>query len=272
MDFPIARHNFYSEIRQPDDQIDLARAALYIAQEEYPTLEPDKYLNALDTMAADIREQLSDESYPLRIIRCINHYLYDDLGFQGNTENYYDPDNSYLNQVIERRVGIPITLSLVYLELAKRLEFPMVGVGMPGHFLIRPTLPDMAIFVDPFHRGEIMFSENCQERLTDMYGGAIAFRPEFLAVDARQFLARMLTNLKFIYINQGNVSKCLAAIDRILLLNPESPTELRDRGLLYYQISRWTEARHDLESYLQHTPLARDAAVVRQILERIDGG
>ncbi len=136
MEFTLARQLFYQEINLPEAQIDLGKAALYLAKEEYPELDAEEYLNALDVMAAEIKERLPKETYPLRIIKSINNYLYQDLGFKGNTREYYDPRNSFLNQAIERRTGIPITLALVYLEIAKRIDFPMVGIGMPGHFLI----------------------------------------------------------------------------------------------------------------------------------------
>jgi len=271
MDFPYARQLFYREIRQPNDQIDLARAALYCAMEEYPQLEPDEYINALDTMAVEIAERLPSERYPLRVIQAINHYLFNELGFTGNTQDYYDPRNSYLNQVIDQRVGIPITLSLVYLAVAQRLDFPMVGIGMPGHFLIRPVGQDLEVFVDPFHQGEILFPDDCQERLRQIYGSSAELRAEFLhAVDSRRFLSRMLTNLKTVYLNRGEWAKALAAIERILLLFPDAPQEQRDRGLIYYQLGRWTEATQDLENYLESTPRAEDAHVVRQLLKRME--
>jgi regulator of sirC expression with transglutaminase-like and TPR domain len=270
MDFPLARQRFYQEIQQPDEQIDLARAALYLAQEEYPQLDPEEYLNALDVMADDVRERLPAERYPLRIVQTLNRYLYEDLGFAGNATQYYDPRNSYLNDVIERRRGIPITLSLVYLEVAKRIEFPMVGVGMPGHFLIRPAVEAMEIFVDPFHQGAVMFAEDCQERLSQIYEQPVELRPEFLqAVGHRHFLARMLTNLKMIYLNQQDLPRSLSAIERILLLFPNSPQEQRDRGILYYHLGRWTEASLDLEAYLAQAPSARDADFIRNLLAQI---
>ncbi|MBD1852153.1 SirB1 family protein [Leptolyngbya sp. FACHB-711] len=270
MDFPLARQRFYQEIHQPDEEINLARAALYLAQEEYPDLDVEEYLNALDTMASEIAERQPQEAYPLRTIKTINQYLYEDLKFHGNTDDYYDPDNSYLNQVIDRRAGIPITLSLVYLEVARRLGFPMVGVGMPGHFLIRPVVGEMQIFVDPFRRGEVMFAEDCQQRLSEIYGRPIELRPEFLEpVTARYFLARMLNNLKAIYLTRSDIPRSLATIERILLLFPDSPTDQRDRGLLYYQTGRWTEASQDLEDYLLQTPDAQDAVVVQELLRRM---
>jgi regulator of sirC expression with transglutaminase-like and TPR domain len=273
MDFSTARQQFLIEIRQSPEDISLAKAALYIAQEEYTELDVEDYLNAIDTMADAVRERLPSESYPLRIIQTLNRYLYDDLGYSGNQDQYYDPRNSYLNDVIDRRTGIPITLSLLYLELCQRLEFPMVGIGMPGHFLIRPTVNDMEVFVDPFNNGEVLFPEDCQARLEEIYGQPIEWRSQFLEpVDAHRFLARMLTNLKFIHLNGNELSKALADIERILLLYPDALQERRDRGLLYYQTGRWIEASYDLQTYLDGQPSAQDAAVVRQLLKRMEEG
>ncbi|HCF26055.1 MAG TPA: hypothetical protein DEV81_02260 [Cyanobacteria bacterium UBA11049] len=270
MAFLQARQSFIQEINQPDKQIDLAKAALFIAQEEYPNLDPDEYLNALDTMAFELQQQLPDRQYPLRIIQTINRYLYDDLGFTGNVADYYDPRNSFLNEAIERRTGIPITLSLIYLEVAQRIDFPMVGIGMPGHFLIRPDVPDMETFVDAFNRGEILFSQDCQERLAQIYGQPVTLQPEFLeAVSNRQFLMRMLTNLKFIYLQQKELEKALRAVERILLLFPELQRELRDRGLINYQLGRFNAAVADFENYLSQVPDAEDALVIRRLLNQL---
>ncbi|NEP38831.1 MAG: tetratricopeptide repeat protein [Okeania sp. SIO2G4] len=267
MNYSQYRQLFYSVINQPDEKIDLAKAALYLALEYEPEFDPDEYLNALDTMADEVREKLPETLYPLQIIKSINNYLYDDLGFAGNTIDYYDPQNSFLNQVIERHTGIPITLSLVYLEIAKRINFPMVGIGMPGHFLIRPDFEEAGIYVDAFDRGEILFPQDCQERLARIYGRAVELQPQFLAkVSKKQFLARMLTNLKGIYLNRNEGLKAIAAIDRILLLFPDAIVEKRDRGVLYYQLNFWAEARQDLESYLVNLPQAEDADIIRQLL------
>jgi regulator of sirC expression with transglutaminase-like and TPR domain len=265
-----ARQRFFAEIQQPEEQIDLAKAALYIAQEEYPELEVEEYLNALDTMASEVLERLTQARYPLKVIQTLNHYLYEDLGFKGNHNNYYDPKNSYFNEVINRRMGIPITLSLVYLELCKRIDFPMVGIGMPGHFLIRPEFEDAGIYVDAFNQGEILFYEDCAARLTQIYQQPIQMQPEFLAaVTPRRFLGRMLMNLKVIYLNQGNIEQALGVIERMLLLFPDSLNEKRDRGILYYNLARWREARQDLENYLEILPTAQDAAIIRQILDQM---
>lgn len=271
MDGLLARQRFHQEIQQNDTQINLACAALYLAQEEYPQLEVEEYLNALETMADEVADRLpQSHPYPLRIIQTINRYLFDDLGFAGDRQNYYDPRNSYLNEVIDRRRGIPITLSLVYLEIARQIDFPMVGVGMPGHFLICPAVDEMEIFIDPFHQGEVMFREDCQERLNQIYGDVVELRPEFLQpVSSRQFLARMLANLKMIYLNREDLPRTLAAIERILLLFPDALTEQRDRGLIYYQLGRWAEAIHDLEHYLAVVPTAGDATIIQRLVRQM---
>lgn len=270
MNFSSARQYFYQEIQQPDESINLARAALYIAQEEYPDLDPEEYLNALDTMATELEERLPSSRYPLRMIQSINQYLYEELGFTGNKINYYDPRNSFFNDVIERRTGIPITLALVYMEVAKRIDFPMVGIGMPGHFLIRPDIADIEIFVDAFNGGEVMFPQDCQERLSQIYQQSVTLKPEFLdVVSKRQFLARMLTNLKYIYLQQQNLAKSLSVVERILLLFPGVSLELRDRGLLYYQLGHFTQAVEDLQTYLHRVPDAEDADVIYQLINKL---
>lgn len=271
MDFSPARQQFYQAVQQPEDQINLAAAALYIAQEAYPDLDVDTYLHALDEMAHEVRQRLPEEAYPLKIIRTLNQYLFTELGFAGNTKNYYDPRNSFLNDVMDQRTGIPLTLSLVYLEVARRIDFPMAGVGLPGHFLIRPTLEEMAIFVDPFHGGEIMFEEDCRDRLREIYGEGAKLQPQHLeVVGPKALLSRMLSNLKMIYLHQRDIAKALGAMDRILLMFPEAAPELRDRGLIYYQQGRLTEALYDLEQYLFERPDAADAFEIRQVIAQIE--
>jgi regulator of sirC expression with transglutaminase-like and TPR domain len=265
-----ARRHFERLAGLPEAQIDLAEAALTIAREEYPDLDVEEYVNALDTMADELRERLADERYPLRILQGINRYLYDDLSFRGNDADYYDPRNSMLNEVIDRRTGIPITLALVYMEVARRVDFPMVGIGMPGHFLIRPDRPDMEIFVDAFHNGEILFTEDCQLRLNQTFGRPVPLQPMYLeSVGPRRFLARMLTNLKLVYLQREELDRSLATIERLLLLFPGTPVELRDRGIVLYRLGRSTEARRDLEAYLRDFPEASDAALVRELLSRL---
>jgi len=274
MSVAAARQRFTYEIQA--DPIDLGRAALWIAQEAYPNLEAEEYLAALDEMAAELQERLPPERYPMRILKTLNHYLFEDLGFRGNSEDYYDPRNSFLNEVIDRRTGIPITLSLLYLELARRVDFPMTGVGMPGHFLVRPLFAGAEIFVDPFHQGEILFLEDCQDRLEQIYGPGIPLQDHYLQpTPSRMILVRLLNNLKQIYLSCAELEPALGAVERILLLIPESLPQLRDRGLLYYQLGRWRQARQDLKHYLQQAPLQAatnrsDEHLIREILQRLE--
>ncbi|PSO78125.1 MAG: hypothetical protein BRC44_11760 [Cyanobacteria bacterium QS_4_48_99] len=270
MDSSLGRQNFYQEINQQDEHINLAKAALYFSQEEYPNLNPSEYIDTIDAMADEVKQRLPQQRYPLRIINTINHYLYEELGFRGNRNDYYDPRNSFLNVVLSRRIGIPITLSLVYLEIARRIEFPMVGIGMPGHFLIRPEFEGVGIFVDAFNQGETLFEQDCEERLRQIYQQPVTLEPRFLeTVTHRQFLARMLTNLKVIYFNREDLPRALAAVEQILLLFPDDAKERRDRGLLYYHLGEAEKASQDLEIYLAMLPHAEDAEIIRQLLAQI---
>jgi regulator of sirC expression with transglutaminase-like and TPR domain len=269
MQFSPTRQYFCQLLRQ-EEPFSLAEASLYIALEEYPELDIPIYLQRLDAMAEDVSQRLPSEAYPLKILQTINRYLFEELGFCGNTQDYYSPRNSFLNEVLDRRTGIPITLSLIYLEIANRIGFPMTGVNFPGHFLIRPEQEGMELWVDPFHQGEILFPEDCKNRLEAIYQRPVALRPEFFEIiSPQQFLVRMLNNLKHIYLNQGNLQKCLAASERILLIDPQAEVERRDRGVLYYQLGRWVEARQDLEDYLGQLPYAQDRPLIVQLLDRI---
>lgn len=270
MYLPLGRKNFEQEAKKLDNEIDLGKAALYIAQEEYDNFDSADYIKIMDDLAAKIQERLPSERYPLRVIQTINQYLYDELGYKGNTDDYYDPRNSFLNDVIERRTGIPITLSVVYLEIARRLDFPMVGINMPGHFLIRPEFQNAGIFIDAFNQGEILFEQDCAERLKQMYGHPVPMEPSLIeSVGTKQILARILTNLKFIYLNSKNWDKALGAVERIMLLFPESLLEMRDRGLLYYHLGDWYLAYQDLKVYSQMRPNGEDADLIHRVLEQL---
>ena len=262
--------NFSQEIKQQESTVDLAKASLYYAQSEYPELETEDYLQLLQTWAEEISLELTPERYPLQVIKKINQYLFDKLGFSGDRENYYNVENSYLNRVIERKKGIPITLAVIYLEVAKRLDFPMVGIGMPGHFLIRPDFADAGIFVDVFNQGEILFPQDCEAKLSELYQYPVKLEQHFLnPVSEHQILGRMLNNLKQIYLHQRNLSKVLELVEGILLLFPHNPYEIRDRGLLLYEMARWREAAPDLQKYLTSVPDAEDAAMVQMLLSKI---
>jgi regulator of sirC expression with transglutaminase-like and TPR domain len=204
-----------AEINQSDRDINLARAALYIAQTIYPEMDIDGQLRLLDEMAEEVAKRLPQSRYPLMVIRTINNYLYEELGFTGNNSNYYDPRNSFLNEVLARRTGIPITLALVYLEIAQRIDFPMTAIGMPGHFMIRPDFEDSEIFIDTFHNGDILFAEDCRQKLMNIYQQEIPYLTPALVppVTKPQFIARMLNNLQVIYLDRGDLANALVIKD-----------------------------------------------------------
>jgi regulator of sirC expression with transglutaminase-like and TPR domain len=209
-----------AEINQSDRDINLARAALYIAQTTYPDLDIDAQLQLLDEMAEEVAKRLPQSRYPLMVIRTINNYLYEELGFTGNHSNYYDPRNSFLNEVLARRTGIPITLALVYLEIAQRIDFPMMAIGMPGHFMIRPDFEDSEIFIDTFHNGDVLFAEDCRQKLMNIYQQEIPYLTPSLVptVTKPQFIARMLNNLQVIYLDRGDLANAMVIKDLLSIV------------------------------------------------------
>ncbi len=261
---------FNQEINQPDQEINLAKAALLIAQNEYPNLNIDDYLSIFEQMSKEVNVYLPSSSYPLKIIQGINHYLFEYLKFRGNTQNYYDPRNSFLNEVINRKLGIPITLSLIYLEVAKRINFPMFPISMPGHFLLKPDFENAGIFVDPFNQGEILFPQDCEEKLSYLYQQPIKIQPHFLApVGNKQVLNRLLNNLKLVYLNQQQLERALKIITGLLMLDPFNQGELRDRGIVYFQLGDIPKACYDLECYINLAPNAQDLPAIQQLLDKI---
>ena len=194
---------------RPDAEIDVARAALSLAKSEYPDLNIERELFTFQRMAGDISSKLLDDDDPLYCMNTLSEYLFDHLGFSGNEEDYYDPRNSYLNQVLARRKGIPITLAVVYMELGRRLKIPLVGIGMPGHFLVRHVEVD-DLFVDPFHGGIMLSEDECRERLRERVMGALHWDPSLLRpVSNQEILARIIRNLKTIFMHRGDYVRAL---------------------------------------------------------------
>jgi regulator of sirC expression with transglutaminase-like and TPR domain len=260
-----ARQAFATAIDGAADAIDLARAALYLAAEEYPALDVEAYVRRLETLAHDVAELPLETPAPLGRLLNLNRYLFSEQGFGGNTRAYYDPRNSFLNEVLDRRTGIPIALSAVYLEVGWRLGLPLAGVGLPGHFLVGYYPPYQTQYVDVFNQGRMIGREDCIVMLRGMFGGGFVFHEEHLApVDKRQILTRMLTNLKQIYSQQEDWPRTLAVVERLLLLQPDHPPELRDRGLVHFSRGDYRAAHADLERYTQLAPAANDLPAIRE--------
>jgi len=260
-----ARRQFTEVVRRGEDEIELDRAALLIAAEEYPDLEINKYLAQLDLFADQVGHRGGGQPDPFDRLLSLSDYLFRELGFSGNVEDYYDARNSFLNDVIDRRVGIPITLSVIFMEVARRLALPVLGVGLPGHFIVKHVDRERETLIDPFHGGRMLSEADCQEMVEEMYGGTVGFHPSFLnAVTKRQILTRMLQNLKGIYARASDYPQTLALIDRALLINPDAPTEIRDRGLVHFRLGRYTQSLADLENYLRRLPQAEDADAIKE--------
>lgn len=264
------RSRFGGIVARPEEQIDLAEAALLIAAEEYSHLDIGGYLSRISRMAEQVKDRVGLELEPVRLIQELNRYLFDEEGFRGSSEDYYDPKNSFLNEVIDRRQGIPITLSILYMEIAWRLDLPLVGVGLPGHFIVKYEAAEREILIDPFHRGVLLSEEDCQRTLDRIYGGKMAFHRDLLnRTPKRMILARMLNNLKGIYLQRKDLPRALGVLERLLLIDPDSPTVLRDRGLICGEMKRLAQAIADLRRYLEAAPKAEDREAITEHLRQL---
>lgn len=265
-----ARREFEAEVDRPDEQVNLARAALLVAREEYPQLPIERHLGQLDVLAEEVRDRLGDETAELVVFHELIDTLFVRNAFQGNRNAYYDPRNSFLSDVLDRRKGVPLTLGIVLLEVGWRLGVPLEGVNFPGHFLIRYPGATLRLLVDPFDAGRIWFEDQAQELLDRVYGGMVRVRPRFLkAATRREMLVRLLANLKGIYLNVQDRPRALATVERILLIQPTAPGQIRDRGTLLAQLGRHEEALKQLQWYLDYAPAAADAARIRALVEEL---
>ncbi len=249
-----------------DERIDLLRAALIIARTEYPGLDPQPYVDHLHRLAERVARKVRDVGDPAQSIAALNGVLFQEEKLRGNREDYYDPRNSFLNDVLDRRLGIPITLALVYMEVARHVGFPLFGVGMPGHFLLKHyDVEGRQVLIDAFNNGHILSPRECQRRIDQIYSGQLSFQPEFLMpVSRRQMLTRVLNNLKSIYLSTRNFRKALPIVDLVLVIYPRSPEDVRQRALLRYSLGNLAGTASDLEDYLKMSPEASDADEVRQ--------
>ena len=251
-----------------DEAINLAEAALLIAAEEYRDLEIAAYLAQLDDMAAVLKRRLRpDISHADRII-ALNRFLFKELGFCGDAANYYDARNSFLNEVLDRKRGIPLTLALVYIETGRRIGLPVCGISFPAHFLVKCPLREGTVVLDPYAKGASLGFDELRQRVkalrngveptTSMVTGMLA------AASNKEMLARLLRNLKGIYSHHQEWMKALMATDRIISVMPAAAEEYRDRGMIYLNLECFRAALFDFQSYLRMLPAARDAETVRQ--------
>jgi len=260
-----ARMLFKDLVARPTVPLD--EAALAIAAEEYPALDAAACLAELDRLGERVRRRAPAPLRAATTLKAVREVLFDEAGFRGNEKAYYDPRNSYLNEVLGRKLGIPISLSLLFIEVARRAGLGLAGVGFPGHFLVKLAPehgPD--VFIDAYNGGELLTADECVARFRAVSQGR-DFDPRYLqAVTPQQILGRMLHNLKRIYVEQNDDVRAYWIIDRLLLLTPDAPDEIRDRGLVSARLGLKPAAARDLARYLEHEPAADDAAEIRDLL------
>jgi len=263
---------FAELMRQEDARIDLAHGCLMIAQDAYPQLQVERYLGDIERLALRLRSRTPQAASPEERIAALNEFLFGELSFRGNTEAYYDPRNSYLNDVMDRKIGIPISLSVLYMAVGRRVGLPLEGISFPGHFLVRLRLRGGMLVLDPFAGGAAQSAPELRERLQRVIpAGALENVPagelpldQFLEpATNRQILARVLRNLKAIYRDTDKPQQQLDVLNRMLVVMPGSHGELRDRGIVYHRLECYRAALKDLSDYVEREPEAADFEDVR---------
>jgi regulator of sirC expression with transglutaminase-like and TPR domain len=259
------RADFETLVRRPEPMLDLARAALLVAAESDPNMDVDAHLSLFEQWAEELRSRLQPDWNNLQKLARLRTFVFEDLGFRGDRKDYFSPSNSLLHEVLERRRGIPLTLAIVMMELGWRVGIPFEGVGFPGHFLVRLAGEPGDLLLDPYTRGMSVHEDDCRRMLQETTGGRVEYDARLLAsVGKRQMLVRLLHNLKAAYLRAGDDDQALAAVDRILILEPDDLDQVRDRGLLLFRKRQYNRALECLNRYLEGMPAADDRASIEQ--------
>ncbi|WP_439113484.1 SirB1 family protein [Hydrogenophaga sp.] len=266
---------YFAALVCDDDSFPLLEAAAAIAQDEYPDLDVQQVLGDVDQLLARARRRCGDVTDPLQRLRVLNQFFFRDMGFGGNVNNYYDPDNSYLNVVLRTRRGIPIALAVLWLELAQGLGLKARGINFPGHFMVKVNLPNGQVVIDPF-TGQSLSREDLSERL-EPYKRRNGLVDDFdvpvglylQAATPRDILARMLRNLKEVHRTQEDWLRLIAVLDRLLILLPDAWTEYRDRGLAWAEMGDNRLAVADLDTYMAQTDDALDQDAIGERLQEL---
>ncbi len=272
----LMREHFARLALEHDDALDVVRGAVLIAAEDDDSVDVDATLDTLARMGEEARERMGNVTRADQTMLVLADYLHRHIGLIGNESSYYDPKNSFIHEVLARKKGIPISLAVVYMAVGRAAGLHIVGVGFPAHFLLgvyaggidRSRLPDW--FVDPFEPTRLMGIDECRKLFASLGGNDAAFRVEYLATAThRQILTRMLTNLKMVYARTGEPEKSIAAIDRILLLDPNASSEYRDRGALHMQLDLYSLALDDFTRYLADEPAPEERATIEQAITEL---
>lgn len=253
-----------------DASFPLDRAALELATIEFPGLTAEPFVAMLDSHAEELSRRLDSSSTGAEYVQRANQYLFEELGFTGNEQDYYSPRNSCLNEVLTTRTGIPITLSIVYMEIGRRLGKPIYGIGLPGHFLVRYDDGFYCTYIDPFNGGKLLGPGQCIAVARKASGLELKADPRLLdPIDKGQIVLRMIHNLRRAYLARGSVNKAIEVMDLLIRINPRAADEYRNRGMLHAQGQNMTAARDDFERYLQLAPNAEDKQQVQEQLQSV---
>jgi regulator of sirC expression with transglutaminase-like and TPR domain len=259
------RAEFIRMLSRPDNDFDLAHAALLVAAESHPQLDVQSELERIETWGEELRQHVEPSFNNLQKLARLRRFAFDHLGLRGDRQDYYSPRNSLLHEVMSRRKGVPLTLSILFLELGWRIGMPIEGVGFPGHFLVRLSGEEEDLIIDPFSRGMIAHEEDRRRMLRQISGGRLEYDSAMLAsVSKRDIIARLLRNLKAAYLRESDDEGALAAVERLLVIYPDDPEETRDRGLLRYRLRQFGLAVEDLSRYLSARPEAADREGIEQ--------
>lgn len=264
----VARRRFVEIASRPEARVDLVEGSLVIALEEDPSIDLAHHLDEVHTWTEAVRERLEGSRDVERIIEMINRVLFEEEGFHGENDDYYDPRSALLSEALQRHAGLPITLSVLYLEISRRMGIDAAGVSLPGRFLVKLTGTFGVLIVDPFDGGRVLSTIELQRILDAMYGGGVQLREHHLrSFSPRAVLSRELTQLKAAYLAQRDLARAAASIDRLLILDDRDAWEVRDRASLSMQMHAYGQAIELFERYLELNPAGEDVQRVRGKIE-----
>jgi regulator of sirC expression with transglutaminase-like and TPR domain len=261
----LARRRFVELAALPDPKVDLVEASLVIALEDQPGLAIDDYLARVNEWSSAVQQRLEGSRDVERIVESINRLLFEEEGFHGEDEDYYDPRSALVNEMLDRHAGLPITLSILYIEMSRRIGMDVTGVSLPGRFLVKFSGAFGQIVVDPFDGGRVLSNVEIQKLLDSVYGGGVKLREHHLrSFTAKEILARELAHLKAAYLARHDLPHAAASSDRLLILDDNDPYEIRDRAAIAAQMHAYEVAIDCFERYLALMPHAEDQARIRE--------
>lgn len=264
------RSQFFAFAELPDEEVDLISAVLLIAQTTYPRLDKTVYLQYLSELTERFQSQLKKGDRTVAMIEKLNRILFEEEGFHGNRHNYFNPDNSFINRVIDRKLGIPITLSLIYTEVGQGAGLNLHGIPLPGHFITAVSYESGRLFIDPFNQGEILSEKECRIMVTDRLGDKETFDTRrLIPAKPKEILIRLLRNLKAIYLHANNNMKAFEMLHWILTLDPDATVELLERGLLYEVLGNTDQAVKDFQRYVELSPRGETERAIGSKIETL---